>query len=134
VTPHSGLPDHEWEKTLPRKRMSAGTAILVDDRGNTTLTGFFRGTVFLGPTVITSATGTGLQGFLARLEPSRGDIIGGEQIPSSAWSTGITLARGPGGTTYVCGEFSGTATFGGTSLTGRGGGDAFVWNRGSAPE
>jgi hypothetical protein len=94
-------------------------SVAVDGSGNSAVTGEFFGTATFGNTVLTSRGGSDV--FVARLDP------GGRFLPGvpaiSAGGTGEDVAYSialPGANrVYISGRFSGTATFGRTTLTSR---------------
>ncbi|XHR83383.1 MAG: SBBP repeat-containing protein [Gloeotrichia echinulata GP01] len=92
-----------------------GSDITVDASGNTYVTGFFNNTATFGNTTLTSASGSN-DAFITKLD-STGNILWAQKLggTSSDYGNGITVDAS--GNTYVTGNFSGTATFGSTTLT-----------------
>jgi hypothetical protein len=85
-----------------------------DASGNHYVTGYFTGTVTFGSTTLTASNYTS---YVAKVDPN-GNFLWAEQFGgqrSGAWS-GVTVD--PSGNVYLTGDFNGTQSFGGFSLTG----------------
>lgn len=91
-----------------------GEAVATDSQGNTIVTGIFEGTAVFGTTTLTSAGINDI--FIAKYSPA-GNLIwaikaGGSQID---WVKAICTDKNDN--IIITGQFSGTATFGTTSIT-----------------
>ena len=102
---------------------TAGYGIAVDSSGNAYATGEFGGTASFGSTNLTSSGGGDI--FVAKLSSTGSWQWAVKAGGSSGDDVGNGIAVDSSGNTYVTGSFSGTATFGSTSLTGSGGDDIF---------
>ncbi|MET3542304.1 Tfp pilus assembly major pilin PilA, partial [Pontibacter aydingkolensis] len=100
-----------------------GFGIAVDGSGNAYVTGYFYGTTTLGSTTLTSSGGWGM--FVAKYNAS-GTVVWAKQAGGTSFNYGRGIAVDGQGNAYVTGEFYGTATFEGTTLTSAGGTDVFV--------
>jgi hypothetical protein len=97
--------------------------IAVDPNGNAYATGYFEGTATFGSTSLTSSGGNDI--FIAKLSSS-GEWQWAVKAGDSSGVFGNGIAVDSSGNAYVTGHFSGTATFGSTSLTSSGGYDIFI--------
>jgi len=120
--------DWEWVVTAQESSSSANfsgiESIAVDSSDNIFVTGYFRGTATFGSTILTPTVGLDSV-FVAKLNNSGTwqwaiSADGG----NSASVSGVAVDSS--GNTYVTGYFTGTATFGSTSLTSSGSSDIFV--------
>ena len=109
-------PDWLWAQSAGGTDQDRGLAIALDSSGNTYVTGYFRGTVtFFGNCTLTGSANDTI--FLAKLDNS-GNCIWVKSAPM----TGNASCRGSGiavdnaGNVYVTGTFSGSVTFGSTTL------------------
>jgi hypothetical protein len=94
-----------------------------DTAGNLYLTGYFTGSATFGSTTLNASTEST---YVAKVDPN-GNFLWAEQLggaPGNTFWDGIALDGG--GNVYVTGNFSGTAAFGGTTLTSAGGADIYV--------
>ena len=103
-----------------------GYGIAVDGAGNSTITGTFNSTVSFGVTVLKA---TGSQDiYVAKLD-SAGKALWAASYGGSSLDYGYAIAVDGQGNSYTTGSFSGSATFGSTTLTasdGDGDSEAFV--------
>ncbi|MEM9023135.1 MAG: SBBP repeat-containing protein, partial [Bacteroidota bacterium] len=101
----------------------AGRFVNVDAAGNVFVVGEFRGTVNLAFSTLTSAGFDDI--FLAKYDP-----LGQEVWARQAGGAGVDRVYGvdtrTGGALYICGLYSGTATFDTTSITSVGLDDSYV--------
>ena len=112
------------QKTTDKTAVSAsgwlgGYRLLVDEDGNSVVSGVFPGWVQFGPTLLTSSW-TGSNGFLAFLNLKGKFKSGARAIVSSKGSATAGMARDKTGGLYVVGQFAGTANIGGTTLKSKG--------------
>lgn len=85
-----------------------------DANGNLYLTGYFNGTATFGSTTLTAASNNA--SYVAKVDPN-GNFLWAEQfggLGSNAWA-GVTVDTN--GNVYLTGDFDGTQSFGGTTLT-----------------
>ena len=121
--------------TIGQGTVLAGYRLLVDDDGDSVVSGIFTGNVQLGPKTLTSSS-TGWSGFLASWSATGEIKPGALAISSTGGSATAGMARDKTGGLYVVGQFTGTANIGGTSLTSRSASslsDGFVWYMGRGP-
>ncbi|KAA9325025.1 SBBP repeat-containing protein [Adhaeribacter soli] len=100
-----------------------GHAIARDASGNSYVTGFFSGNAVFGTTNLTGSGGSNV--FVAKYDPS-GNLLWVKRGGGTGVDIGRGIAVDASGNSYVIGYFSGTATFGSTTLTSSGNSDVFV--------
>ncbi|HYF36015.1 MAG TPA: hypothetical protein VD994_12045, partial [Prosthecobacter sp.] len=93
--------------------------ITADAQGRVWLAGMFKGKIKIGDTEYTSGGDKDNDGFIAHLTKD-GKITWSQVIQSPAVDYCLGVATDGNGTAFVCGEFSGTATFAGQTLTSHG--------------
>lgn len=101
-----------------------GYDIAVDGSGNTYTTGYFTGTASFGSAASLVASG-GTDIFVVKTN-SQGVYQWAVKAGGSDADRGLSIQTDGSGNCYVCGYFSGTATFGSTSLTSAGLQDVFI--------
>ncbi|MEH2161178.1 MAG: SBBP repeat-containing protein [Nostoc sp.] len=100
-----------------------GTGITSDGTGNTYATGYFSGTATFGNITLTSAGNQ--DAFITKLDSS-GNFLWVQKLGGTLADAGVGITSDGAGNIYVTGYFSGTTTFGSTTLTSAGDKDAFV--------
>ncbi len=100
-----------------------GVSALPD--GSSIVTGSFSDTATFGSTTLTSTAGTDDDVFVAKVDPS-GTYVWATKAGGSGYDYGIAIGTLPDGSAIVTGYFSGTVTFGSTTLTSAGNNDVFV--------
>lgn len=101
-----------------------GKNVAIDDSGNVYVTGYFYGTADFDDITLTSI---GLSNTFVLRTDSSGTVEWAEQFSSTGGSnTGKHIALGLEENIYVSGHFSGTTTFGDTSLTAIGNHNIFL--------
>jgi hypothetical protein len=100
-----------------------GLWVAVDAAGNAYVTGYFVGQATFGTTTLTDK-GTG-DIFVAKLSAT-GQWLWAVSAGGTGDDTPYGLALDPSGNAYVAGFYAESATFGTTTLTAKGGTDAFV--------
>ncbi|MEN6445088.1 MAG: SBBP repeat-containing protein [Candidatus Cloacimonas sp.] len=98
-------------------------SIVVDDNGNSYVTGFFDGTATFGATTLTSIGYRDI--FVTKLD-SNGNWLWAKQAGGYSYVEGKNIAVDANGNSYVTGCFAESATFGTTTLTSSGGDDIFI--------
>lgn len=116
-------PDVEWAGLFGGTGSDVGWAIATDNEGNSFTTGQFAGTVTFGTTTLTSAGGADI--FVTKTSPS-GEALWATQFGSTSTDMGWAVDTDSEGNVYVTGRFSGTVTFGNTTLTSAGNSDVFL--------
>lgn len=106
-----------WSRRFGGTDIDGGYAIIGDAAGNTYVGGSFRGTIDVGGTSLKSAGGN--DWFLAKLSGS-GSVIWAKRWGGSSEDLLDALAIGSDGGLVATGRFSGSASFGGASLTANG--------------
>jgi PKD repeat protein len=112
-----------WARAIGSTSSDAAYAVGVDGSGNTIVGGSYRGTVNFGGTTVTSAGGADC--FLAKYSTS-GGLLWVRSMGGTADDYLDALAIDGNGYVVVGGRFSGTASFGGTSLVADGTTDMMV--------
>lgn len=107
-------------------------SIAVDSSGNSYITGTFHGTATFGSTTLTSS-GPGSDIFVAKLDGS-GAFVWAVSAGGTLSDRCHSIAVDASGHPYITGSFSQTVTFGGTTLTSKGGSDIFVAKLGTNGE
>jgi hypothetical protein len=83
-----------------------------DASGNTYVTGYFNGTVTLGPTTTLTNTGPSLSSFVAKVDPN-GKVLWAEPFGGGPGSGGWSgIATDTNGNVYLSGNFAGKQQFG----------------------
>ena len=118
---NSQIPEWSWVSNAGSSGADHGSDVCIDDQGNTYITGYFYNTCLFGSVSLISSGNSDV--YIAKLDPN-GDFLwackaGG---PSTDYGYGI---KAHGAFVYVVGHFSGTASFGTTSLVSSGGFDVF---------
>jgi hypothetical protein len=98
-------------------------SVAVDGSGNSYLTGLFQGTVSFGGTTLTN-TIPDHNAFIAKMDTA-GNFLWARQVAGGTNKAEAVALDGIGGV-YLIGEFSGTATFGATTLANSGGRSTFI--------
>jgi subtilisin-like proprotein convertase family protein len=94
----------------------AAWSVAVDGSGNVYATGYFNGTTSFGSTTLTSAGAADI--FVTKLDGSTGNALWARDMGGpNDLDWGLGVAVDPNGSVYVTGRFTGTASFGTTSLT-----------------
>ncbi|MCK9310046.1 MAG: hypothetical protein M0P99_07215, partial [Candidatus Cloacimonetes bacterium] len=113
-----------WAKRAGGTDWDEGFAITSDAAGSTYLSGSFRGTASFGSTNLSSSS-VSIDIFVAKLD-ANGNWLWAKQAGGTSDDFGIAITSDAAGNTYVSGGFTGTASFGGTSLTSSGNSNIFV--------
>ncbi len=99
-----------------------GRGIATDGSGNSIVTGDFRGNAAFGDTTLTSAGGRDI--FVAKLD-ANGNFLWVAQAGGTSGEIGHGIATDGSDNSIVTGQFSGTTSFGDTTLTSASG-DMFI--------
>ncbi|MDB6029391.1 MAG: hypothetical protein JWM68_5614, partial [Verrucomicrobiales bacterium] len=119
-------PVFTWVKTAGASTNDSAKFVTTDPQGNVIVTGYFRETVTFGQTNLTTTDGN-LDGYVAKYT-TNGTLIWIRQISGdgSVGDVGYGVTTDSSGNILVTGNFSGTATFGGTNLVSAGSHDMFL--------
>jgi len=101
-----------------------GTSIAIDSEGNIVAAGRFAGSMTVGATTITSAGSSDV--YVAKLDGNTGELIWLKSFGGPDSEEAKFLAVDASDDIYIAGEFSGTANFGGGTLTSAGASDVFA--------
>jgi len=112
-----------WAKQAGGTNWDEGRGITIDSSGNSYVTGSFREIASFGSTTLTSSGDADI--FVAKLDSS-GNWLWVKQAGGTDYNTGCGIAIDSSGKSYVTGLFSGTASFGSTTLTSSGSTDIFI--------
>ncbi|MCK9611174.1 MAG: SBBP repeat-containing protein [Candidatus Cloacimonas sp.] len=112
-----------WAKQAGGTDCHDGYGIAVDADGNSYVTGYFYGSATFSTTILTSNGNEDI--FIAKLD-SNGNWLWVKQAGGTGWDYGFVIAVDDNGNSYVTGYFSGSVTFGTTTLTSSGYEDIFV--------
>ena len=123
ITKHNSDGTFAWAQKMGGSSDDSGRSIAVDSSGNIYTTGIFEGTATFGSTSLTSAGSADI--FITK-HNSDGTFAWARKMGGSSWDYGAGIGVDGSGNIYTTGEFSGTATFGSTSLTSAGGTDIFI--------
>ena len=116
-------PDFGWAKRAGGNDSDSSRAIAADRMGNCYATGWFIGTATFGGTTLTSSGEGDI--FVAKYDRA-GKVLWARRAGGGSFDEGSGIAVDDTGNCYVTGYFSGTATFGGATLTSGGNGEVFV--------
>ncbi|MBW4665966.1 MAG: SBBP repeat-containing protein [Cyanomargarita calcarea GSE-NOS-MK-12-04C] len=111
-----------WAQKFGGTLPDSGYAIAADGAGNTYVTGAFNGAATFGSTTLNSV---GSDGFVGKLDSS-GKFLWAQKLGGTSSDFGFGIATDGAGNSYATGFFSGSATFGSTTLTSAGNEDAFI--------
>ena len=117
--------DWLWAKQAGGISGDKGYSIAVDAYGNSYITGYFRESATFGTTTLTSSSDYGSDIFVAKMDIN-GNWLWAKQAGGTDYHGGYGIAVDANGNSYVTGYFSGSATFGTTTLTSSGYEDIFV--------
>ncbi|MEN6446026.1 MAG: SBBP repeat-containing protein [Candidatus Cloacimonas sp.] len=115
--------DWLWAKQAGGTDYDEGKSIAVDVNGNSYVTGYFAQSATFGANILTSIGEVDI--FVAKLDRN-GNWLWAKQAVGSGVVHGYGIAVDANGNSYVTGGFSGSATFGTTTLTSSSWGDIFV--------
>jgi len=101
-----------------------GYCIAVDTNGNSYITGLFDGSATFGTTTLTSSGDYDI--FVAKLDSNANWLWATQVAAGTRVDYGYSIAVDANGNSYVTGDFSGSATFGTTTLTSSEYEDIFV--------
>jgi hypothetical protein len=107
-----------WAKQFGGTNNDNGEDIVVDLSGYIYVTGYFVGTSTFGSTTFTSSPG-GEDVFVVKINTA-GSVIWARQYGGNGIATSKSIATDSGGNIYVSGAFSGTASFGSSTVTSQG--------------
>jgi hypothetical protein len=113
-----------WVRKAGGINRDAANGIEIDANGNSSITGEFQGNASFEGTTLNS-TSSFPDVFIARYDAS-GNFLWVRDAGGSGNDHGRNIAVNSSGTSYVTGEFEGSATFGSTTLTSSGGVDIFI--------
>ncbi|HET9502407.1 MAG TPA: T9SS type A sorting domain-containing protein [Hymenobacter sp.] len=106
-----------WAKTATSPTATVqGTGVALDASGNVLLTGYFYGTANFGGTSLTSAAQYNDQLFVAKLDAA-GSWLWAQTGTTTGRVQGASVQVDASGNVFVTGSYSGTTSFGSTSLT-----------------
>ncbi|GAC1469538.1 MAG: hypothetical protein NVSMB9_13460 [Isosphaeraceae bacterium] len=117
-----------WANSYGGTGNDQGQSIAVDTSGNVYTTGGFQGTANFGSQTLTTS---GAQGIFVMKQDTAGNVVwaksmGGPDLSDPQGQSGFGVALDGSGNVYTTGVFTGTASFGGVSLTSAGLTDSFV--------
>jgi ribosomal protein S16 len=112
-----------WVRGMGGAGFDAGGGIAVAGDGSVYTTGWFAGTADFGANTLAGAGGD--DAFVAKLDAG-GNFVWARPMGGASGDYGYDIAVDAGGNAYATGLFSGTADFGGESLTSAGDYDVFV--------
>jgi len=120
-----------WIRQLTSPSSPSVYEMTLDAAGNVCATGWFSGTMDFDPGLgVTNLTSAGSSDVFVLKLDAAGNFLWARSFGSTSGDYSRSLAIGPDNTTYVCGEFYGTADFdpgaGIYNLTSAGGMDAYV--------
>ncbi|MFD3002807.1 SBBP repeat-containing protein [Pontibacter toksunensis] len=123
IAKYDGSGNVLWAKQAGGQDIDASKNIEVDGKGNSYITGEFRGSATFGNTTLTSTGSYDL--FIAKYDAS-GNVLWAKQSGGAGSEMGRGIAVDGSGNCYITGYFDGNATFGSTTLTSNGSYDVFI--------
>lgn len=121
----SAAPTIDWVRNAGGATAHASSeSVAVDPAGNRYVTGWYRGDASFSGNPLKSVQSS-TDAFLAKYDKS-GSLQWVRSFGGKDWDVGRSVAVDRSGNCYVAGEFNGTATFGSTSLVGKGYEDVFL--------
>ena len=112
-----------WAVSAGGANLDYAQHMAVDSSGNSFITGFFSGAADFGSYKLTSAGSNDI--FVAKVSPA-GAVLWAVSAGGTSSDTGTGIAVDAKGNSYITGGFTGTAKFGGVTLTTLGTNDIFV--------
>ncbi|MCG8606262.1 DUF5011 domain-containing protein, partial [bacterium] len=100
-----------------------GADIATDALGNSVVVGFFKGTADFGATMLNSVGSFDI--FIAKYD-ANGNLLWAKRDGGTGNDKGLGIAMDSGGDNIITGRFSGTASFGSTTLTSAGAVDTLI--------
>ncbi|MDH6059217.1 SBBP repeat-containing protein, partial [Chrysosporum bergii ANA360D] len=119
----TSLPIVRWAQKAGGSSSDYGYSIAVDNSGNIYTTGNFSGTATFGNTTLTSVGSADI--FITK-QDSNGNYLWAQKAGGSGLDSSRSIRADSSGNIYTTGNFSGTATFGNTTLTSAGSVDIFI--------
>jgi hypothetical protein len=117
-------PNVLWATSIGGTSFDDGRGIATDSNGNVYVIGYSRSSsITIGSTTLTNSGSYDV--FVAKYDAS-GTVQWATSIGGTSADLGIDIATDSLGNVYLVGYYSGTATFGSTTLTGAGSYDVFV--------
>jgi|GEM_PF-3538081 len=113
----------QWVRNAGGTDGDEGYGVAVDNGGNAYITGGFLGTVTFGSTTLISTGSNAV--FVVKID-TQGNWQWAQKAGGADYDEGHGVAVDSSGNAYITGIFSGTATFGSTTLTSAGYFDVFV--------
>lgn len=114
---------YTWGQALGGSGNDLVAATAADSNGNVFVAGGFAGTAQFGSTNLTATGAKDL--FVAKLDPT-GGVSWVRQVRGTQFIQPTALVVDSSGLLYLCGFFTGSATFGNTTLNSQNGNDGFV--------
>ncbi|MFD2523024.1 hypothetical protein [Emticicia soli] len=113
----------QWVRTITGSSIQVAEDIAVDASGNVYVTGFFLGSTNFGGTIINAVGNYDM--FVVKYNAS-GALVWVRTAGSTGADQGNKIRLDASGNVYVGGTFSGTITFGATTVTSMGSTDIFI--------
>ncbi|WP_192823092.1 SBBP repeat-containing protein [Rufibacter sp. LB8] len=114
----------QWVQNAGGGNFNYGRSIAVDGNRNSYVTGYFTGSITFGNTVLTSG-GEGYDGYIAKYDAT-GNLLWAKKMLANGSGYSYSIVVDGAGNAYVAGEYSGTASFGSTTLNSNGNWNLFV--------
>ncbi len=115
--------DYLWARRVGGSSGDSGLGISTDASGNCYVTGYFQGIASFGSTSLGSSGTTDV--FIAKID-TNGNWLWARRAGGSSGDSGYGISIDANGNNYVTGNYSGSASFGSTTLTSSGTSDVFV--------
>jgi hypothetical protein len=116
-----------WVRQAGGSLDDVGFGISVDSTGNSAVTGYFKSpTATFGSVTLTNNSSTNSPDIFVAGYDSAGNLLWAKSAGGSDFDSGHAIAMDIAGNSYLSGIFSGTATFGGITLTNAEGATHFI--------
>lgn len=114
-----------WAQGVGGTSSDDGLGVAINSSGEVAMTGYFKNTVALRCSTISSAGANTTDGLVLKYNTS-GALLSARRFGGTSDDRGIAVAMSTAGDFVITGTFNGTANFGGTDRTSTGGDDIFI--------
>ena len=122
-------PEYVWAVDGSGSGFNGSTNLVVDNSGNTIITGYFDSTITFGSNILASAGSSDI--FIVKYDPN-GKVIWATRAGGTDYDQAYSVALDNSGNIIITGLFSLSITFGSTTLRSSGANDIFIAKYSSA--